>query len=117
MAERIINQKAELFSDRIIRLHKYLSENKHEFVMSKQILRAGTSIGANLAEAEYASSRKDFIAKNYISFREINETMYWLRRLFAAKHITKPQFDSIYKDAEEIKKILYKITKTLKSTQ
>jgi len=114
MAERIVNHKAELFSDRILKLYKYLTENKKEYILSKQILRSGTSVGANLTEAECASSRKDFIAKNHIAFKEINETMYWLRKLLSAEHISQREFNSIYKDAEEIKKILSALLKTLK---
>ena len=115
MTNRIVNQKAELFSDRILKLHKYLMVNKKEAILSKQILRSGTSVGANLAEAECASSRKDFISKNYIAFKEINETMFWLRKLLSGQYIKQTEFISVYKDAEEIKKILTKILKTLNS--
>lgn len=114
MSNRIVNQKAELFSDRIVNLYKYIYYTKKETIMSKQILKSGTSVGANLTEAECASSRKDFINKNYIAYKEINETMYWLRKLKSGKFLTEKEFDSIYIDAEEIKKILTKILKTLK---
>ncbi|MCL2369444.1 MAG: four helix bundle protein [Alphaproteobacteria bacterium] len=115
MSNRIINQKSELFSDRIVNLYKYVYYTKKETVMSKQILKSGTSVGANLTEAECASSRKDFINKNYIAYKEINETMYWLRRLKSDNFLTEKQFNSIYTDAEEIKKILTAILKTLKN--
>ncbi|MDR0741324.1 MAG: four helix bundle protein [Rickettsiales bacterium] len=84
-------------------------------MLSRQILRSGTSVGANLAEAECAASKKDFIAKSYIALKEINETMYWLRKFLFSQHISQKEFDSIYKDAEEIKKMLSAILRTLKS--
>ncbi len=113
MTKRIVNQKANLFATRILNLYKYLTDKKREYIISNQIARSGTSVGANLSEAEFASSRKDFIAKNKIALREINETKFWLEQLFATGYLTKEQFDSIYADADEIKKIMYNIMRTL----
>ncbi|MCL2338393.1 MAG: four helix bundle protein [Proteobacteria bacterium] len=115
MEKSIVIIKSDAFSDRIIKLHKYLCEVKKEFIMSKQILRSGTSIGANLAEAKYASSRKDFLSKNNISLKECSETLFWLRKLKNGKYLTQEQFNSIYKDCEELSKLLTRITKTLKN--
>ncbi|MCL1887555.1 MAG: four helix bundle protein [Kiritimatiellaeota bacterium] len=101
---------------RIIKLYKYLSSEKGEYVMSKQLLRCGTSIGANAHEARHGQSRKDFLAKMYIAFKESAETEYWLTLLTRAKYLTKRQGESILSDCVEIKMILSSITKTLKTT-
>ena len=106
--------KSKSFAVRIINLYKHLTDKKKEFVLSKQILRSGTSIGANLAEAKCASSKKDFLAKNYIAFKECSETMYWLELLLETKFITNKEFDSIYTDCKELVKLLSRITKTMK---
>ena len=106
MSESIARIKSESFAIRIINLYKYLSEKKKEFVLSKQILRSGTSIGANLAESECAISKSDFLAKIYIAVKECSETLYWLRLLKATKFLTLKEFDSIYSECEEIKRIL-----------
>ena len=113
MAERIINVKSKEFALRIIKLYKYLL-NKKEFILSKQLLRAGTSIGANLAEAEFAISRKEFIAKSQIALKECAETRYWIELLYNAKLITKKEFESIYFDCVELLKMLVSSLKTLK---
>ena len=76
------------------------------------MFRSGTSIGANIAEAQCAITKNDFVAKTYISLKECNETLYWLRLLLRTQYITQHQFDSIYKDCEELKRILVTITKT-----
>ena len=109
--ENIAKEKSMLFAIRIVNLYKYLCEKK-EYVLSKQILRCGTSIGANLAEAECAISRKDFLAKVYISFKECIETKYWLELLFKTEFITEKEYVSINEDCEELRKILSSITKT-----
>ena len=102
------------FSVRIIRLYKYLIEDKHEYVMSKQLLRSGTSIGANLAEAQYAVSKKDFLSKTYISLKETSETMYWLEVLLRTEYLSEIEFQSINKDCEELKRLFMSITKNVK---
>ena len=86
---------------------------KKEFVMSKQLLRSGTSIGANISEAVYGSSRKDFTAKLYIALKECAETLYWLELLHECEYITPPMYVSLHDDCEELRKILSSSTKTL----
>ena len=110
----VILEKSKNFAVRIIRLYQFLTENKKEYVLSKQILRSGTSIGANVNEAKSGFSRKDFLAKMYIAFKECSETLYWLDLLFETDYLTKEQYDSISVDAIELKKILSSITKTVK---
>lgn len=105
--------KSEAFALRIVNLYKYLETEHKEYVMSKQILRSGTSIGANLAEAECAISRKDFTSKVYVALKECSETRFWLRLLYKSNYIDKKAFDSIYQDSEELIRILSSTTKTL----
>ena len=100
------------FSIRIVKLYSYLTETKREYVFSKQLLRCGTSIGANLAEAQYGISKKDFLSKTYISLKEAAETMYWLEILRRADYLTENVFQSMMKDCEELKKLFMSITKT-----
>ena len=114
MKESIIEEKTMAFSIRIINLYKFLNRTKKEYIVSKQILRAGTSIGANLAEAECAISRKDFLSKIYISFKECAETKYWLKLLKNTEYISQNEYASIIKDCDEIYRILASITKTTK---
>lgn len=113
--ENIIVDKSKAFAIRIIRLYKYLCDEKKEYVLSKQILRSGTSIGANTKEAVRGQSKADFYAKMNISLKEASETEYWLELLFETDYITKPQFNSIYDDCQELIKILVSITKTQKT--
>ncbi len=112
--ENIILVKTDKFSDRIIKLHKYLTEVKHEYVMSNQILRSGTSMGANTTESRNAQGAKDFVNKLSIALKEADETEYWLRKLHVGGFITQPQFESMFNDNDEIVKILTKIIKTMK---
>jgi len=114
MAESPLRDKSEKLADRIIKLYKYLCGEHKEFTISKQILRSGTSIGANVAEAGSASSVKDFISKLTIAAKECSETIYWLKRLKACGLITQKGFDSIYNDCSEIGKILTSSLKTSK---
>lgn len=115
----IVQEKNEDFALRIINLCQYLvtREQNREYVLSKQLLRSGTSIGANIAEAEYGISKDDFKAKMYIALKECNESRYWLRLLNKAKYLTNEEFDSIYKDSDEILKLLTSITKTIKDNK
>lgn len=110
----IVFEKSKNFSLRIIGLYKYLCDEKKEFVLSKQLLRSGTSIGANIAEANCAISKKDFLAKMYIAFKESSETAYWLELLYGAEYLSKTEFESINLDCIELQKILSSITKTTK---
>jgi four helix bundle protein len=105
----ILQDKAFTFVIRIVNLYKYLCENKKEFVLSKQVLRSGTYIGANIEEAIGGQSDKDFLSKLSISYKEARETMYWLILLLATDFITQQQAGSILEDADEICKILAKI--------
>lgn len=114
MKENVILDKSKAFALRIIRLYQYLCETKKEYVLSKQVLRSGTSIGANAKEAAHAQSKADFYAKMYISYKEANETEYWLELLAESGYIEKDAFDSIYADCKELIKILASITKTQK---
>lgn len=116
MVVNVVVEKSKGFALRIIALYKYLSENK-EFVLSKQILRSGTSIGANIAEAQCAISRKDFLAKMYIAFKECSETAYWLELLYRSGYITNTQYDSLYADCDELFKLLSSITKSAKEEE
>ena len=114
--EQTARSKTKRFAVRIVRLFQYLREEKKEFVMSKQLLRCGTSIGANLAEAECGISRKDFLAKVYIALKECVETKYWLELLHETGYLSEEQFLSIYGDCEELRKMLSSTTKTVNST-
>ena len=113
--ENIIQIKADKYSDRIIKMYQYLNSTKSEQVFSKQILRSGTSIGANIAESRNAQSGKDFVSKLCIALKEADETDYWLRKLLTGNYITEYQYESMHHDNEEIIKILTKIIKTMKS--
>ncbi len=115
MKENIIQQKSFAFAIRIVELFKHLQSEKKEFVLSKQILRSGTSIGANIEESIGGASEKDFLHKLTISYKEARETVYWLKLLHATQYISDKEFESIHSDAEEICKILAKIQLTLKS--
>ena len=101
------------FSIRIVDLYKYLTETKNEHILSKQFLRSGTSIGANIAESECAISSADFVSKVYIALKECAETQYWLELLKNTNNITQAQFDDIFVDCEELRKILSSTTKTM----
>ena len=111
----VTEEKSKSFAIRIVRLYQYLKDEKNEYVLSKQLLRSGTSVGANLSEAKYAISRNDFIAKQYIALKEVSETLYWHELLFKTDYLTQEQYDSIYQDAEELRKLLSSSTKTLQA--
>jgi len=115
-SENTVKYKSLEFAKRIIKLYKYLCDEKREFVLSKQILRSGTSIGANIAEAECGFSRKDFLAKMYIAYKECAETGYWLELLVSSEYIGKKEYHSIKSDCDELMKMLTAITKTTKNT-
>ena len=115
MRAGILKDKSFRFAVRIVNLYQFLCEGKKEFVMSKQILRSGTSVGAMVREAEYAESMDDFIHKMSIAQKEINETMFWLELLKETKYILINEFDSIHTDAVEIIKMITSSIKTAKS--
>ena len=112
--DNIIVDKSKVFALRIIRLYQYLKNEKSEFVLSKQLLRSGTSIGANVKEAIRGQSRADFYAKLNISLKEASETEYWLELLHESEYIEEKAFNSIYADCQELIKLLVAITKTQK---
>ena len=114
MKENLIADKSKQFAIRIIRLYQHLTKNGREFVLSKQILRSGTSIGANVREAIQAQSRKDFIAKMQIALKEASETEYWLELLHETDYLNDNEFESIYKECQELLKILITIIKNSK---
>ena len=111
MKENIIMRKSFAFSVRIMNLHKYLSRKKGEYVVSRQICKSGTSIGANVAEAQRAQSTADFVSKMKIALKEANETQYWLQLLHESKYITDKEFSSLHGDLVEILRILTSICK------
>lgn len=111
MKQNFIEGLTEDFSVRIIKLYKYLQNEQNEFVMSKQILRSGTSVGANVSEAEGGISKKEFRAKMQIALKEIRETKYWLRLFRRTDYINDTQYNSIYADASKIEATLVKIIK------
>ncbi|MDO4504289.1 MAG: four helix bundle protein [Clostridia bacterium] len=112
MSDNIILNKSKIFAIRIINLYKYLCDAKNEYVISKQLLRSGTSIGANIREAVVAQSKKDFISKMNIALKEASESEYWIELLFETDYISKNEFDSIKSDCSEINKLLISIVKT-----
>ena len=112
--ESILKEKSEAFSKRIVRLYKYLTQQKDETIIPKQIYRSGTNIGANIAESKFAQSPPDFISKLSIALKEANETEYWLKNLLYGDYITERQYTSMFNDNEELIKILVKSIKTLK---
>jgi len=108
----VILEKSKAFAIRIVRLYQYLCNEKKEFVLSKQVLRSGTSIGANVREAIRGQSKPDFLSKMNIALKEASETEYWLELLYETDYIDKKQYESIGNDCSEINKILIAIVKT-----
>jgi four helix bundle protein len=115
MKENIIVKKSFDFAVKTVRIYQKLTVEKREFVLSKQLLKSGTSIGANIEEAVGGFSRKDFIAKLQIAYKESKETKYWLRLLHSTDYLDKTDFDSLLADIEELLKILVSILKTSKN--
>ena len=112
--KNILLEKVDVYSNRIIRLYKYLKDEKKEFIMSKQLLRSGTSIGANIVESQSAQSSADFIHKLEIALKEAKETHYWLEKLFAGEYINDVGYQSMSNDNIEIIKLLTSIIVTKK---
>jgi four helix bundle protein len=113
--ENILKQKSFAFAVRIVKLYSYLCDTRKEYVMSKQCLRSGTAIGAMVREAEYASSKADFIHKMTIAIKEANETLYWLELMYETTFLDKKLYESIKQDAEENLKLLTSSIKTAKN--
>jgi four helix bundle protein len=114
MKNNVIMDKSYAFALRIIKLYKYLINEKKEYVLSKQILRSGTSVGALIKEAEHAQSKADFLNKMNIALKEANETEYWLMLLKDSGYIDEESYDSIYPDSVELIKLLVSIVKSTK---
>lgn len=115
MKQNVLKEKSFLFAARIVHLYKYLKKQHNEYIISQQLIRCGTSIGAIIRESEYGESLKDFIHKLSIGLKEANETEYWLDLLFTTNYIDKRMYDSIKADCIELLKLLTSSIKTSKS--
>ena len=115
MKENILKEKSFTFAIRIVKLYQYLCEEKKEYVLSKQLLRSGTSVGAMVREAENAESTADYIHKFAIAQKEANETLYWLELLCETNYLKEQEYKSISQDATEIKKMITATIVTLKN--
>ena len=112
--DNVIESKSFSFAVRIVKLCRHLQSDNKEFVLSKQLLRSGTSIGANVAESQQAQSRADFISKLSIASKEAVETNYWLRLLYATDYLSSTEYSSVITDCKELEKLLTAILKTTK---
>lgn len=113
-SESILTVKSKAFAVRIVSLYKYIKTNYNENILSKQLLRSGTSIGANISESTYAQSSADFITKLYIALKEASETKYWIELLSDTNYITKDMKETFLKECEEIIRMLISSIKTTK---
>ncbi|MEQ3661516.1 MAG: four helix bundle protein [Flavobacterium sp.] len=114
--DNVVQIKSYAFAVRIVKVYQFLCEEKKEFVLSKQLLRSGTSIGANIEEAIGGQSEKDFFAKLTISYKEARETHYWIRILKDTNYLSNEQAERLLKDADELLKIIGSIQKTLRNS-
>lgn len=112
----LLKDKSFNFAIRIVKLYKYLNEEKKELILSKQILRSGTSIGAMVSESEHSESKSDFIHKLSIAQKEANETLYWLKLLYMTDYISQNVYESINEDASELMRIITASIKTAKQS-
>ena len=112
--EQAVQEKSFLFAIRIVNLCKFLRDEQKEYVLSKQVLRSGTSIGANVAEAQQAQSKADFVNKMNIALKEAYETNYWIRLLHATQYLNTREYESMIADCSEMEKLLIAITKSAK---
>ena len=112
--ENIIEIKSDLYSDRIVKMYQVLTSQRNEHILSKQILRSGTSIGANVVESQNAQSDADFVSKLSIALKEADESLYWLKKLHKGGFITENEFSSMESDNSELIKLLTSIIKTKK---
>ncbi len=117
LRENVILDKSKAFAVRIVRLYQYLREEKREYVLSKQLFRSGTSIGANARESVYAQSKADFYSKLHIALKEAGETAYWLELLSETGYLSEKHFQSIYSECEELTRLLTAITKHKNTAQ
>ena len=112
MAKSILKEKSYNFAIRTVNLNRHLRDNKHEYVLSKQVLRCGTAIGALIREAEFGQSRADFRNKMYVALKEANETDYWLNLLKDTQYIAEKEFESLSSDCSELIRMLVATVKT-----
>ncbi|MBQ4442322.1 MAG: four helix bundle protein [Bacteroidales bacterium] len=112
--QSIVGEKSLAFAKRVAKCYRFLLDKKKETILSKQILRSGTSIGANIREGLFAQSRKDFISKMNIALKEAGETDYWLEIIYSADYLTEVEYKSLKKDTDELIKMLSSIVKTTK---
>ena len=117
MKENILIEKSVIFASRIIKLHKYLIKDKKEHIISKQIVRSGTSIGANINEANYGQSKADFISKMHIALKETAETEYWIKLLIMSDYVSEDMGESLLNDCLELKRILVASINTAKENK
>jgi four helix bundle protein len=117
MKENIIKNKSFDFALRIVKLYQHLCETKREFVLSKQLLRSGTAIGALIRESEHAESKADFIHKLSIALKEANESDYWIDLLHRSSYISESEYQSLFSDLDEIIRLLVSIIKTSKGNK
>ncbi len=110
----VVQSKSFQFAVRSVKLCQHLQQTRREYTLSKQLLRSGTSIGANVAEAQQAQSKADFVSKLNIALKEAVETDYWLRLLHATGYLTGEEFCSVYRDCQELEKLLTAILRTSK---
>ena len=111
--DNTIEIKSFQFAIRIVKLCKHIQDSKREFTLTKQLLRSGTSIGANVMEAEHAITQKEFLQKMYIAYKESNETLYWLELLLESGYVAPEGYQRLYTECNEIEKMLSAITKTM----
>ncbi len=114
MKENIVKSKSLEFALRIVKLFQYLSDKKKEYVLSNQLLRSGTAIGALVRESEHAESKADFIHKLSIALKEANESDYWVELLHRSEYLTESEYKSLFSDLDEIRRLLVSIIKTSK---
>ena len=117
MNYNVIVEKSFDFAVRIVNLHKYLTREHKEFVLSKQLLRSGTSIGANVSEAQRGQSKADFTAKMSIALKEASESEYWIKLLYRTEYLSKEQYDSLNGDVQELIGLLMAICRTASQTK
>ena len=111
-AESIAYQKSLAFGQRMVKLYRYMMTEQKEYARSTQVLRSGTSIGANIAETRLGTSKKDFVAKIYIALKECAETLYWLELLYSSGYVKEEEYQSLFADCEELRKVLSATAKT-----
>ena len=116
MKQNIVADKSIAFAIRMIKAYQFLCKEQHEYIISKQMVRSGTSIGANVCEAEHAESKADFVHKMSITLKEANETNYWLLLLNKSEYINSKEYDSIHKECDELIRLLATIVKTTKKS-